>query len=434
MKKVVSLQRQLIKSSVFSSIGAGILAFGVFLVLSVYNTMQIHDEIMDEVADMLLMSDITRQAGRHIDEISEEFSIQYVLKAENFVFVHSTPFDFSPITPPHAYALLWQHGQLWRSYSINENGMQAQIYQPLWMRVQDLAQPLAWFVGILNLLWLLQWLLVRFAIQRQFNSLQLLSQGIQKKHAQDLTPISAPQIEFLELQPLLNQLNQLLGRLDQSLHAEQRFTADASHELRSPLSAIQMRLQVLKRKYQDQVQLAQDLQPIQNDVTRSIQTLENLLLLARLDPSQADSLPKQACNLHEISIEVLETLLPWIEEKNLVLQLTLHEFWIEGHRELLYSALRNVLDNAVRYSPVGGTIDMVMNVAQKTLSISNQGDVLEAEVLARLGERFYRVLGTQSTGSGLGISICKKIMHLHAADIHFIARPQGGLTAQMHWS
>ncbi len=77
----------------------------------------------------------------------------------------------------------------------------------------------------------------------------------------------------------------LLGRVEQSLIAEQRFTADASHELRSPLSAIQLRLQVLKRKYQQQPELAQDLEQIQRDVSRGTQVLENLLLLARLDPT-----------------------------------------------------------------------------------------------------------------------------------------------------
>ena len=95
------------------------------------------------------------------------------------------------------------------------------------------------------------------------------------------------------MQPIIRQLNAMLSRLEKSLAAEQRFTADASHELRSPLSAIQMRLQVLKRKYQEDAQLRQALQMIQNDVNRGTQILENLLLLARLDPEHAEQLPKQ---------------------------------------------------------------------------------------------------------------------------------------------
>ena len=98
--------------------------------------------------------------------------------------------------------------------------------------------------------------------------------GIKAKTAQDLSPIKTPDPEITELQPIIRQLNAMLGRLEKSLAAEQRFTADASHELRSPLSAIQMRLQVLKRKYQGDAQLPQALQLIQNDVNRGTQVLE----------------------------------------------------------------------------------------------------------------------------------------------------------------
>lgn len=428
MKKAISLQRQLIKSSVTSSVVAGALALLVFLGLSIYHTMQIHDEIMDEVADMLVISDISSQAGSQIDEISEEFSIQYALMTGNFTLVTSPEFDFVHVDPESNYGVLWQDGQLWRSYVLDENGMQVQIYQPIALRMHDLIKPFLWFGAILMLLWLLQWALVRIAIQRQFKSLILLSKRIGQKNAQDLTPIQTPEPEFRELQPILKQLNQLLGRLDQSLHAEQRFTADASHELRSPLSAIHMRLQVLKRKYQDQA-LAQDLQPIQNDVARSTQILENLLLLARLDPNQAQSLPKSRCNLHDITLEVLEALLPFIEEKNIVLDMKLHELWIEGNRQLLFTCIRNLVDNAVRYSPLGAVVSLEIDPLQKTICIRNQGDVIEPEVLARLGERFYRALGTKTHGSGLGLSICQKILALHQAALHFSANPEGGLNA-----
>jgi two-component system, OmpR family, sensor histidine kinase QseC len=431
MKPAISLQSQLIKSSILSSVLAGMLALLVFLGLSVYHTMQIHDEIMDEVADMLVISDITSQAGSQIDEISEEFAIQYRLQSQDFSLVTSPDFHFQDLQPEPDYGVIWAEGQFWRSYVLDENDMQAQVYQPLSLRIQDLAEPVLWFAAILLLLWLLQWGLVHFSIQRQFKSLVLLSKDIGQKNAQDLSPIDTPEPEFRELQPILKQLNQLLARLDQSLHAEQRFTADASHELRSPLSAIQMRLQVLKRKYQDQSQLAQDLQPIQNDVTRSTQVLENLLLLARLDPSQAQNLPKSRCDLQQITLEVLEALLPFIEEKHIVLDLRLDECWVEGNRELLFTCIRNLVDNAVRYSPNAAVVNIHIAPLQKTVWISNQGEQLEPEVLARLGERFYRALGTKNSGSGLGISICQKIMDLHNGHLSFAAADTGGLIVQM---
>lgn len=104
---------------------------------------------------------------------------------------------------------------------------------------------------------------------------------------------------------MLKQLNHLLERLDQSLQAEQRFTADASHELRSPLSAIQLRLQLLQRKYPER---AHDFVQMQQDVSRGIQTLENLLLLARLDPEKPENLPKSSFDIQETMDEIIQAL------------------------------------------------------------------------------------------------------------------------------
>ncbi|MBD4967822.1 HAMP domain-containing protein, partial [Xanthomonas citri pv. citri] len=92
------------------------------------------------------------------------------------------------------------------------------------------------------ILWLVQWLILRVAIRRQLRPLNKISRAIGSKTAQDLSPLKTPDPEITELQPIIRQLNAMLGRLEKSLAAEQRFTADASHELRSPLSAIQMRL------------------------------------------------------------------------------------------------------------------------------------------------------------------------------------------------
>ena len=102
-------------------------------------------------------------------------------------------------------------------------------------------------------------------IQRSFQSLHQVRQQIVAKNSQDLSPIDL-QFTPTEIQPLLTALNQLFEQLQRALHAEQRFTADASHELRSPLSAMSMRLQVLQRKYQQVASLGQDLQPIQQDI------------------------------------------------------------------------------------------------------------------------------------------------------------------------
>ena len=435
MPKTVSLQTKLIKTSLFSSILTGLLALLLFVLISLYQTMQVQDQIMDEIADMLLIADITTHSGQQVDELSDEFDIQYQLKDQQHILTESKEFPLEQqnsklqTQASNGYRYIWQDQQLWRMYSAEdaELNMSVTMLQPVGERFKELAQNVMGYSLVLILLWFMQWLILHFAVKRQFKVIQQLSKNIAEKNADDLAPIQQQEPELKELQPMVLQLNQLLQRLKQSLLAEQRFTADASHELRSPLSAIQMRLQVLKRKYPD---LNQDLASIQNDVSRGTQVLENLLLLARLDPTNTHQLPKIDVNLKAIVREVIQALQPFALEKNI--QITTHiadDLSIFANEKLIFTCVRNLVDNAIRYAGQGGHvfIDVQQRQQNVVMTIADDGQSLTEEILQRLGERFYRALGTKTQGSGLGLSICQKIMQLHAGEIHFSKSGYGGL-------
>ncbi|MEG2919590.1 MAG: HAMP domain-containing sensor histidine kinase [Acinetobacter sp.] len=435
MLKTVSLQTKLIKTSLFSSILTGLLALLLFVLISLYQTMQVQDQIMDEIADMLLIADITTHSGQQVDELSDEFDIQYQLKDQQHILTESKEFPLEQqnsklqTQASNGYRYIWQDQQLWRMYSAEdaELNMSVTMLQPVGERFKELAQNVMGYSLVLILLWFMQWLILHFAVKRQFKVIQQLSKNIAEKNADDLAPIQQQEPELKELQPMVLQLNHLLQRLKQSLLAEQRFTADASHELRSPLSAIQMRLQVLKRKYPD---LNQDLASIQNDVSRGTQVLENLLLLARLDPTNTNQLPKIDVNLQAIVSDVIQALQPFALEKNI--QITTHiadDLSIFANEKLIFTCMRNLVDNAIRYAGQGGHvfIDVQQRQQNVVMTIADDGQSLTEEVLQRLGERFYRALGTKTQGSGLGLSICQKIMQLHAGEIHFSKSGYGGL-------
>ena len=435
MPKTVSLQTKLIKTSLFSSILTGLLALLLFVLISLYQTMQVQDQIMDEIADMLLISDITTHSGQQVDELSDEFDIQYQLKDQQHILTESKEFPLEQQNSKlqtqvsNGYRYIWQDRQLWRMYSAEdaELNMSVTMLQPVGERFKELAQNVMGYSLVLILLWFMQWLILHFAVKRQFKVIQQLSKNIAEKNADDLAPIQQQVPELKELQPMVLQLNQLLQRLKQSLLAEQRFTADASHELRSPLSAIQMRLQVLKRKYPD---LNQDLASIQNDVSRGTQVLENLLLLARLDPTNTNQLPKIYVNLQAVVSDVIQALQPFALEKNI--QITTHiadGLSIFANEKLIFTCMRNLVDNAIRYAEQDGHvfIDVQQKQQNVVMTIADDGQSLTEEVLQRLGERFYRALGTKTQGSGLGLSICQKIMQLHAGEIHFSKSGYGGL-------
>ncbi|OTG95206.1 two-component sensor histidine kinase [Acinetobacter sp. ANC 4654] len=442
MRKTVSLQTKLIKMSLFSSILTGLLALLLFVLISVYQTMQVQDQIMDEIADMLLIADITTHSGQQVDELSDEFDIQYQLKDQQHILTESKEFPLEQqnsklqTQASNGYRYIWQDRQLWRMYSAEdaELKMSVTMLQPVGERFKELAQNVMGYSLILIFLWFMQWVILHFAVKRQFKVIQQLSKNIAEKNADDLAPIQQQAPELKELQPMVLQLNQLLQRLKQSLLAEQRFTADASHELRSPLSAIQMRLQVLKRKYPD---LDQDLASIQNDVSRGTQVLENLLLLARLDPTNTNQLPKIDVNLQAIVSDVMQALQPFALEKNV--QITTHiadDLSIFANEKLIFTCVRNLVDNAIRYAGQGGHvfIDVQQRQQNVVMTIADDGQALTEEILQRLGERFYRALGTKTQGSGLGLSICQKIMQLHAGEIHFSKSGYGGLQVTLQFS
>lgn len=436
MANLVSLQTKLVKTSLFSSMVAGMLALLLFVAISLYQTMQVQDQLMDEVSDMLLISDVTRAAGQQVDELSDEFDIQYLLKDQHQVLTqskdfyiekHSKAFDDNWIP---GYHFIWQDQQLWRTYVAEDSELKMSVWvmQPIGQRFKELAQNMLLYGVILILLWLLQWGILHYSVKRQFKIIHQLSKDIAEKNADDLAPIQQKAPQLKELQPMVWQLNQLLQRLQQSLLAEQRFTADASHELRSPLSAIQMRLQVLKRKYPD---LSQDLVSMQNDVNRGTQVLENLLLLARLDPTNTSQLPKTQVNLQLLVTEILGALQPFsLEKKTDINSQVESQLFILANEKLLFSCLRNLIDNAIRYTPINGQVMIQIDQHEDKIMIriDDNGQGVTPEVLTHLGERFYRVLGTKTQGSGLGISICKKIIDLHQGDISFSQSSYGGLS------
>ncbi|MCO8043272.1 ATP-binding protein [Acinetobacter bohemicus] len=438
MSASISLQTRLIQHALFSSVLAGLLAWLLSLGISSYQAIQLHDDLMQQISELLL-GDLTQMKDTQVDEISEQFDIQYALLLDQKILTTSVEHELLteiPLVQKNGFHFAYEQGHFIRILNAEDDGLQVKVVQPLSVRFEELWQTTLSFLGILLVLWLLQWLILYIAIKRQLRPLNKISRAIAFKSAQDLSPIHRPEPEITELQPIVRQLNAMLGRLEKSLTAEQRFTADASHELRSPLSAIQMRLQVLKRQYQDDASLAHALQLIQNDVNRGTLVLENLLLLARLDPERAEQLPKQVVNLKLLVQDALQALQPVAQEKNIHWNLWLEDAVIEANAELIFSCIRNLLDNAIRYTPVQGQVDIRTNIQQQQIQllIENSGEGMTAEVIERLGERFYRALGTQTQGSGLGLSICQKIMQLHAARIDYAASDLGGLKVSLSFA
>lgn len=253
-----------------------------------------------------------------------------------------------------------------------------------------------------------------------------LSQQIRERNIDKLEPLvleKAPK----ELKPLGQAVNLLMEQVSQDIERERRFLGDIAHELRTPLAA--MKLNAQNGLYSKDIYSIQNfLIKIVRGVDRSIRLIEQLLTLARLDP-RALSEP-EICILGDIAQEVVSALSPQQQSGvNISLDQSLFAVKLKAYPDLLSVMLRNLIENACRYSPEGGKILLATEPSTDhsvTFTLSDQGPGVSELQLQSLGKRFFRERPADRMGSGLGLSIVARIAELHNAHVRFNnATPQG---------
>ncbi|MCP1772756.1 two-component system sensor histidine kinase QseC [Neisseria perflava] len=262
------------------------------------------------------------------------------------------------------------------------------------------------------------------AINRSLRPLNRMAAELGSRRADNLTPVSAavPQ----EIQPVVHSLNRLFERVSAAIAREQRFTADAAHELRSPLAALKVQTDVLAMSEPDEQ--PHHLAQIYQSLDRAEHLINQLLALARLDPAQ--SLQRRAAiDWAGLSGQVLQHVNLAAREKHIRLKREIadHPLPLSGDPALLQLMLRNLLDNAVRYSPEHSKVSL--HIYADKIEVRDHGAGIAAEHLPRIKERFYRPAGQNAQGSGLGLSIVEQIAKLHGLAFHLENRAEGGLSA-----
>lgn len=248
------------------------------------------------------------------------------------------------------------------------------------------------------------------------------------RDSNNLMPIAGP--VPVEISPMVRRLNSLLARVQSSLESERRFTSDAAHELRTPLAAIKAQLQVALGASNGQGrELA-----ITNAIKASdsaTRLVEQLLTLARLE-HDAWKTRAEGLNLYSLTAEVMAELAPAALEKNISLSLDgATDAVVEGHAGLLSILVRNLLDNAIRYSPAMTQISVAIHQSAEgvCLEVADQGAGIDAENREKAVQRFHRLSPSAAAGSGLGLSIVARIADLHQAQFVLADNPGGGLKA-----
>lgn len=329
------------------------------------------------------------------------------------------------------FADLSIQGQAWRSYGLQTADGVIQIAQPARVR-EALARAAAERV-VIPLILLLPILIaaVAWIVSRGLQPLQYVAAEVQRRDVRSLMPLGTENLPR-EIAPLVGELNRLLARLQDAFAAQRAFISDAAHELRSPLTSLRLQLQLLDRAPDESSRL-EARSRLGAAVQRAIHLVEQLLALARNDPQDAAG-DFGAVNLAAAAADGITDTHDLALSRGIDLGLEApSNLLVRGDREALRTLVRNLVDNAVRYTPRDGSVQVRCRptAAGAELQVSDTGPGIPAAERARVFDRFYRRAGSEESGTGLGLAIVKAIADRHGAQIRLESAPAGGLQVNL---
>jgi len=249
-----------------------------------------------------------------------------------------------------------------------------------------------------------------------FKPVAALSEEIDARSEEELHPI-APEPFPSEIRPFVSAINRLLKRVEHSMTMQRRFVADAAHELRSPLTALSLQAERLSDAEMP-TDAHERLTALRRGIERSRTLLDQLLALARAQASAGAS--DTSVSVLHVFRRVLEDLMPLAESKGIDIGvLSDSDAYVPVNEVDLITLVKNLVDNAIRYTPRGGRVDLSVAAAEKkvTLVVEDNGPGIPEAEWARVFDPFYRVLGSDEVGSGLGLSIVRAISARVGADV-----------------
>jgi two-component system OmpR family sensor kinase len=336
--------------------------------------------------------------------------------------------------PSPGFATLSAGDRRWRLFSERVDGAELAVAQPLDLRTELAgAGALQALLPLLVMIPLLG-VLIGWVVLRSLKPLRALSTEVERRTATDLRPLSDRNLPE-EVQPLLRAMNGLLARLDEAMAQQKRFVADAAHELRTPLGALQIQAEMLEAASGEGERRARA-QALRSGIARLAGLVSQLLTMARLDAA-ASSQPV-AVDLLEVIKEAIADLYPLAESRAINLGLEESESVpIRGHPGELRALIANLIDNALRYTPEGGQVDVRVSRSgdRALVAVTDTGPGIPSQDLERVFDRFFRAEGNVASGHGLGLAIARAAAEQHRARIRLENRAgAAGLRATVEFA
>ncbi|WP_291994411.1 ATP-binding protein [Candidatus Accumulibacter sp. ACC003] len=378
-----------------------------------------------------------RQHDFAFDEDVQDFSIQ-VWRPDGTRLYLSHPRQGLPDRTPLGFATVDGAGGKWRVFGMQQGGQTIQVAQPMHSR-NELAlaaalRTVAPFLLMLPVLGVLIWVVVG----RGLRPLDAVARAVTTRTAVALDPLPEDRVPA-EVVPLVLALNDLLERLKRALQAQREFIADAAHELRTPLAALHLQVQLAERAA-DTTARTEAFAELKGGLQRTTHCVQQLLTLARQEPGGGD-LVRRPVKLAELVASVIAEQLPLAEARSIDLGAAAsadegaRAGVVSGDADALRILLGNLVGNAIRYTPPGGKVDVAVgeNAGGAFVEVCDSGPGIPADERQRVFDRFYRRAQTDQPGSGLGLAIVKIIAERHRAQVLLDDAKLGGLRARLQF-
>jgi two-component system sensor histidine kinase QseC len=375
-----------------------------------------------------IQSSIAKTLKNSTDGKEDNNFLLQVFDKNNQLILHSPTAPEAPLTEKdNQLVKVTINNKHWQAYSAYNSDLQLRVITAEPDIFQKTLETHIIGDNLFVLLWIypVLGLLIWFVVNRGFKHLKILSENLSNRETMDFSHIYLKKMP-VELQPLVVELNKLFDRLQDAFERNKNFSSDAAHELRTPLAALKTQAQVALLANNDEERKRASEKLIYG-VNRCTHIIQQLLTLSRLGHSEQlkDMKP---LSLSSVASEIIAQLVPSAIKKNIEIELDAPEkkVMILGNEISVGILIQNLIDNAIRYTPDDGRViakiidDSVHG--EITFRVTDTGMGIPKELHRRVFQRFYRVLGTQTSGSGLGLSIVKHIAELHQAEIK-LAKP-----------
>ncbi|MEW5290347.1 quorum sensing histidine kinase QseC [Erwinia papayae] len=282
-----------------------------------------------------------------------------------------------------------------------------------------------WLIALPLMILLLLWL-----ITCELKPLKKITQQLRQRSPDDDSPLIEKRVPQ-EVRPLMEELNALFARIGEMLVRERRFTSDAAHELRSPLAALKVQTEVAQLAHDDAGLRHHALSQLDEGIDRAARLVDQLLTLSRLE--SGEQLDQQPVDLALLLQQSVVEQYQKARAAGVEIMLSAPDVPVirPGNALLLSLLIRNLLDNAIRYSQTGSRVEL--KLTHNGMMVMDDGQGVSEEALPRIGERFWRPPGQEKNGSGLGLSIVSQVARLHGMRVQFANREEGGFAVHINW-